>query len=68
MVVKFRARAVPDVSDGKAVRMFNRVVEWTEEGTKYEADQRHAEIVTRDVGLKEGRKCISMPGMQIKEG
>ena len=39
----------------------NRVISWTEEGITYEADQRHAEIVLRELGL-EAAKAVTTPG------
>jgi hypothetical protein len=67
MDVKFRARLGPDEKDDKAVRILNRVVEWTQEGLIYEADQRHAELIVKDVGLKEGSKSVNTPGIKGKE-
>ena len=40
--IKLKARLGPDEKDDKHVRILNRVVEWDQEGVKYEADQRHA--------------------------
>ena len=48
--VKFRARLVR--STPSAVRILNRIAQVNEEGIEYEADQRHAEIICRDVGLQ----------------
>ena len=41
--VKFRGRVGPGDNDDKSIRILNRVIEWTEEGILYEADQRRAE-------------------------
>ena len=43
------------------VRVLNRVLTWTSEGLVYEADQRHAEILIRELGLEEGRP-VATPG------
>ena len=43
------------------VRILNRVVTWGEEGICYEADQRHGEILVRELGL-EHSKPVSTPG------
>ena len=59
--VKFRGRLGPDEEDDKHIRVLNRVVEWTSKGLRYEADQRHAEIVVRDAGLKEGSNGLGAP-------
>ena len=36
----------------REVRVFNRVVRWTSAGILYELDQRHSEIVVREMGLE----------------
>jgi len=64
MDVKFRARLGPDNNDDKAVRILNRVIEWSSEGLRYEADQRHGELIVKDVGLKEGSKTVNTPGLK----
>ncbi len=48
MEVKFKGR----LGRGKlgAVRILNRFVIVTERGLEYEADQRHAELIVRDLG------------------
>jgi hypothetical protein len=57
--VKFRGRLGRGPKDDKAIRILNRVVEWDEEGIKYEADQRHAEIIFKDLGLAGGKSVVS---------
>merc|ERR1711940_492141 len=57
--VKFRGRLGPGVRDDRSIRILNRVVEWSEEGIHYEADQRHA-------GLIVSATALSSPGK--KEG
>jgi hypothetical protein len=65
--VKFRARLGDDDKDDKSVRILNRVVEWTK-GIRYEADQRHGEVVVREAGLLEGSRSVSTPGVkELKE-
>ena len=49
--------------DDKAVRILNRVVYWDAEGIKYEPDQRHAEIIIQQLGLK-GKKTAVTPGVK----
>ena len=41
--------------------MLNRVLSWGRDGIQYEADQRHADIVVDELGLKES-KPVSTPG------
>jgi hypothetical protein len=67
MDVKYRARLGPDHGDDKAVRILNRVVQWTEQGIKYEADQRHSEIIMREAKLGNDSKSVKTPGMKIQE-
>ncbi len=62
MEVKFKGR----VERGKpgAARILNKIVTVTE----HEADQRHAEILMRDVGIDEGCKGAVTPGVSTTEG
>jgi hypothetical protein len=53
-----RGRLGPDEGGEKSVRILNRVVEWGEDGITYEADQRHAEIIKKDLGLYEETKSV----------
>ena len=51
----------PDSNDAKEVRLLNRVVAWERDGIRLEADQRHAEILVRQLGLEEA-KGLELPG------
>ncbi len=51
----------PGPQHSKQIRVLNRVISWTEEGLVYEPDQRHAEIVIRELGL-EGGQAVNSPG------
>ena len=42
------------------MRVLNRVLRWTLEGIAYEPDQRHAELVVKELGL-EGCKAVTSP-------
>ena len=55
----------PEKNDQKSVRLLNRVIEWTAEGINIEGDQRHAEIIIKQLGLEEARP-LSTPGERIK--
>ena len=57
--VKFRGRIGPGGNDDKSIRILNRIVTWNERGIAYEADQRHAEIIVRDLGLSTDSKGSS---------
>ena len=45
----------PKKEHKQEVRILNRVIKWTDHGITYEADQRHAEIVVRDLGLEDAK-------------
>ena len=62
--VKFKGRLGPGNGDDKAVRVLNRIVTWTNEGIQYEADQRHAEIIVRQLGLNESSNSVVTPGVK----
>ena len=62
--VKFRGRNGPDSGDDKSIRVLSRVVTWTIKGIKYEADQRHVEIILKQLSLEEASKPVSTPGIK----
>ena len=62
--VKFRGRLGPDNGDDKAVRILNRTVTWTNEGIRYETDQRHSEIIIRQLGLNDASNSVITPGVK----
>ena len=66
--VKFRGRLGPCQSDQKSMRILNRVVEWSEEGIRYEADQRHAEIIVKHLGEQECQREMRRMGAQLQKG
>lgn len=47
--------------DDKCVRLLNRVIEWMHEGIRYEAGQRHAEVIVKLLGVSE-KSPLSTPG------
>ena len=51
----------PRKEDLKEIRFLNRTVRWKREGIEYEPDQRHSDLLVRDLGL-EGAKPLSTPG------
>ena len=59
--IKLKASLGLEEKDDKYVRILNRVVEWDQEGITYEADQRHAEIIIREMGLSGSKKGLSVP-------
>ena len=62
--VKFRGRLGPEPTDDKAIRVLNRVVEWTANGIAYEADQRHAEIIVQGLQLSSASKPVNSPSQK----
>ena len=60
--VKFRGRIGPGDQDDKSIRILNRVVEWTDKGLRYEADQRHADLIVGKLGLEGGANTVITPG------
>jgi hypothetical protein len=65
--VKVRGRLGPSEKDDKSIRILNRVVEWTSSGISYEADQRHAEIIVKQLGLEKESRSLSTPGVKQEE-
>ena len=43
------------------MRILNRTVTWSNQGITYEADQRHAEICLKEIGLAESNRLVSTP-------
>ena len=58
----FRGRIGPDIADDKSIRILNRIITWTPEGIRYEADQRHGEIILKQLNLELGAKAVLTPG------
>ena len=50
----------PEPHQEQEVRILNRIIRWTKDGIEYEPDQRHAEKVVSDLGLKKSRD-VSTP-------
>ena len=63
---KVKGRNGPEKGDERSTRILNRLVHWTPEGVEYDADQRHAKLIIRELGLKEGSKSVNAPGEQGK--
>ena len=58
----------PHNADNQEVRVLNRIIRWTPACFKYEADPRHAELITRELGLpSDGKSTITTPGTKIEE-
>ena len=51
----------PDEGDSQQARVLNRILTWGPEGISYEADPRHTEIATTELGPKEAKGVVA-PG------
>ena len=65
--VKVRGRLGPDANYDKSIRILNRIITWKEDGIHYDADQRHAEIIIRQLGLKDNSNSLGTPGSKRAE-
>ena len=63
--IKIRGRLGGDDKDDKEITILNRVVRWTKEGFRYEADPRHLEILVKTMGLCSA-SGVSTPGAKVK--
>ena len=50
------------------IRVLNRIISWGDDGILYEADQRHADILMRDLGIDEKAKSVTTPGSRDDAG
>ena len=67
--VKFECKVEilgPGRNQLREVRILNRVVGWCKDGLLYEADQRHAEIVVRDLGLESAKPASRLAPVRNK--
>ena len=51
----------------QVLRVLNRIVRRTAEEYKWEADQRHAEILARELGLTPESKPVACPGRKLTQ-
>ena len=51
----------PDSTQKQEIRVLNTTIRWTAVGIEYEPDQRHAEIIIKEMGV-EGAKPSASPG------
>ena len=64
--VKCRGIIGPAPGDLKSIKILNRIIEWDNDGIQYEPDQRHAEILIREMGLLPSSKSVITPGVKVK--
>ncbi len=66
MEVMFKARL--ERKRPGAVIILSRIVTVTNGGLEYEADQRHAEFLMKDMGIDEGSRGVTTPGSNGEGG
>ena len=59
--LKLKGIIGPGDNDQKQMRVLNRVITWDSRGITYEADQRHAEIIIKTLGLEDSKQ-VATPG------
>jgi len=59
--VKTRGRLGSGENDQKSVRILNRIITWNKDEIQFEADQRHAEIIVKQLGLKGSSNAMRTP-------
>ena len=64
--LKIRGRMGQDKDDCKEIRILNRILRLTDEGLRYEADPRHAEILIQSLGLSASKPVVT-PGVKSSE-
>ena len=55
----------PEKRHSKQLRILNRIISWGGDGITYEADQRHAEILVKEMGVK---NAVLTPGSRDDAG
>ena len=63
---KVKGSIGPGKTVGKSMRVLISLFQWMGEGVNYETDQRHAEIVINELGLREGSKSVNPPRTSIR--
>ena len=53
-------------SDIKSVRILNRIISWTPNGIEYGSDQRHAEIIVKQIGILANSESLVTPESVVK--
>ena len=59
--VTFRGRIGSDNKDSTKIKLLNRVIQWEDKGIVYEADQKHADMIIKLIGLTQKFKSLSFP-------
>ena len=66
--IKVRARLGPEEGDDKQAVLLGRIVRWHEWGISCEADPKYRRRILEALGLGEGSKCLSSPGVREEDG
>ena len=53
-----------DLGELQETRVLNRIIRWTSRGWEYEADQRHAELIVKEMGMEDA-KSVKTPGEDV---
>ncbi len=64
-LLKELGRLGGDQGELRELRVLNRIIRWTPQGLKYEADPRHGEILVR--GVAGAERALSAPGTPSKD-
>jgi hypothetical protein len=64
-LLKELGRLGGDPGELRELRVLNRIVQWTPQGLRYEADPRHGEILVR--GVAGAERALSVPGTPSKD-
>ena len=52
----------------RIVRILNRIIQWEDCAITYEADQRHAELIVKYLGLNDKTNSVTTPGVKRTNG
>ena len=61
-----QSRIRPTPADKNAVRILNRVLQWTDFGLEWEAAQRHSQLITRHCNLGGKSKAVGTPAEKAR--
>ena len=63
---KLKGRLGRGLDDCKEMRVLNRIVRVTDQGVRYEADPRHAEMILKAFHLENGKSVVT-PGLKLED-
>ena len=62
--VKLRGRLGPRRGSDNRIRILNRIIQRDDNAIVYEADQRHAELIIKHLGLSDKTNSVATPGVK----